>query len=62
VLRADPALGLRSLLAAYPEHSCFLPGERELLEVYARYAASAVDGASALLEAESRYGAVQRPA
>lgn len=45
-----------TLLAAYPEHSCFLPGERELLEVYARYAASALDGASALLEAESRYG------
>ncbi len=45
-----------TLLAAYPEHSCFLPQERELLEVYARYAASALDGASALLEAESRYG------
>jgi diguanylate cyclase (GGDEF)-like protein len=45
-----------TLLAAYPEHSCFLPGERELLEVYARYAASALDGASALLEAKSRYG------
>ncbi|HTU31455.1 MAG TPA: diguanylate cyclase [Solirubrobacteraceae bacterium] len=44
------------LLAAYPEHSCFLPGERELLEVYARYAASALDGASALQEAQSRYG------
>ncbi len=45
-----------TLVAAYPEHSCFLPGERELLEVYARYAASALDGASALLEAKSRYG------
>jgi diguanylate cyclase (GGDEF)-like protein len=45
-----------TLLAAYPERSCFLPGERELFEVYARYAASALDGASALQEAKSRYG------
>jgi diguanylate cyclase (GGDEF)-like protein len=45
-----------ALLAAYQDHSGFLPQERELLEVYARYAASALDGASALLEAKSRYG------
>ena len=44
------------LLAAYPENAAFLPQERELLEVYARYAASALDSASALLEARSRYG------
>jgi GAF domain-containing protein len=43
------------LLAAYDEGVCFFPQERELLEVYARYAASALDSATALLEAESRY-------
>jgi diguanylate cyclase (GGDEF)-like protein len=32
----------------------FLPQERELLEVYARYAASALDGAAALAEAKQR--------
>src|SRR6201999_1557121 len=31
------------------------PVERELLQVYARYAASALDGASALMEAQQRY-------
>ncbi len=45
-----------SLLAAYPDESRFLPQERDLLEVYGRYAASALDSASALAEAESRYG------
>ncbi|MFZ0043489.1 MAG: sensor domain-containing diguanylate cyclase [Solirubrobacteraceae bacterium] len=44
------------LLATYPEDVQFFPQERELLEVYARYAASALDSASALLEARRRYG------
>lgn len=43
------------LLAAYAEREGFFSEERELLEVYARYAASALDGATALQEAESRY-------
>ncbi|MGI9185037.1 MAG: diguanylate cyclase domain-containing protein [Solirubrobacteraceae bacterium] len=42
------------LLAMF-EHGSFFPEERELLEVYARYAASALDGATALHEAERRY-------
>ena len=33
----------------------FFPQERELLQVYARYAASALDGARALMEAQQRY-------
>ena len=33
----------------------FFPQERELFEVYARYAASALDGAAALMEAKQRY-------
>ncbi len=33
----------------------FFPQERELLEVYARYAATALDGAAALMEANRRY-------
>jgi diguanylate cyclase (GGDEF)-like protein len=44
------------LLATYEEGVRFFPQERELLEVYARYAASALDSATALLEAERRYG------
>jgi diguanylate cyclase (GGDEF)-like protein len=44
------------LLAVNAREVAFLTQERELLEVYARYAASALDSASALLEAESRYG------
>ena len=44
------------LLAMYDEGVQFFPQERELLEVYARYAASALDSASALHEAEQRYG------
>jgi diguanylate cyclase (GGDEF)-like protein len=43
------------LLATYEDGVRFFPQERELLEVYARYAASALDSASALLEAERRY-------
>jgi diguanylate cyclase (GGDEF)-like protein len=43
------------LLAMYDSAGSFFPQERELLEVYARYAASALDSASSLLEAERRY-------
>jgi diguanylate cyclase (GGDEF)-like protein len=43
------------LLAMYDGEGSFFPQERELLEVYARYAASALDSASALMEAERRY-------
>jgi diguanylate cyclase (GGDEF)-like protein len=43
------------LLATCAEGSRFFELERELLEVYARYAASALDSAAALLEAEERY-------
>jgi diguanylate cyclase (GGDEF)-like protein len=42
------------LLATSADGAKFFPQERELLEVYARYAASALDGATALLEAEDR--------
>jgi diguanylate cyclase (GGDEF)-like protein len=42
------------LLATSAEGVRFFPQERELLQVYARYAASALDGATALLEAENR--------
>ena len=44
------------LLAAYPANAGFLSQERELFEVYAGYAASALDSADALLEAEARHG------
>jgi diguanylate cyclase (GGDEF)-like protein len=43
------------LLAAFDAEQRFFPQERELLEVYARYAASALDGAAALMEANRRY-------
>lgn len=43
------------LLAAFDADERFFPQERELLEVYARYAASALDGASALMEGKRRY-------
>lgn len=43
------------LLAMFEAGERFLPQERELLEVYARYAATALDGASALMEAQRRY-------
>jgi diguanylate cyclase (GGDEF)-like protein len=43
------------LLAAYGADERFFPQERELLEVYARYAATALDGAAALMEANRRY-------
>ena len=45
-----------ALVAAYAQGDAFLPQERALLEVYAQYAASALDGASALLESEARAG------
>jgi diguanylate cyclase (GGDEF)-like protein len=43
------------LLAAFDAEQQFFPQERELLEVYARYAATALDGAAALMEANRRY-------
>jgi diguanylate cyclase (GGDEF)-like protein len=43
------------LLAAYDAGRAFFPQERELLEVYARYAANALDSAAALTEANRRY-------
>jgi diguanylate cyclase (GGDEF)-like protein len=43
------------LLAAFDADERFFPQERELLEVYARYAATALDGAAALIEANRRY-------
>ncbi len=43
------------LLAMYEPGRKFFPQERELLEVYARYAASALDSATALMEAKQRY-------
>lgn len=44
------------LLAMHDEGVRFFPQERELLEVYARFAASALDSAAGLLEAQRRYG------
>jgi diguanylate cyclase (GGDEF)-like protein len=43
------------LLAAYDAGRRFFEQERELLEVYARYAASALDSATALLEAKEQH-------
>jgi diguanylate cyclase (GGDEF)-like protein len=43
------------LLATYEAGTRFFPQERELLSVYARYAASALDSATALLEAQERH-------
>jgi diguanylate cyclase (GGDEF)-like protein len=43
------------LLAAYNGAASFFPQEAELLEVYARYAASALDSASALQQAQARH-------
>jgi diguanylate cyclase (GGDEF)-like protein len=42
------------LVAMYPPGQRFFPQERELFEVYARYAASALDSATALMEAKRR--------
>lgn len=44
------------LLALYEDGRQFFAEERGLLEVYARYAASALDSATALIEARQRYG------
>jgi diguanylate cyclase (GGDEF)-like protein len=44
------------LLALSEDGHRFFSEERELLEVYARYAASALDSATALMEAKQRYG------
>jgi diguanylate cyclase (GGDEF)-like protein len=44
------------LLALYDPGRRFFAEERELLEVYARYAASALDSATALMDAQQRYG------
>ncbi len=41
------------LVAMYPEGAGFLAPERDLLELYARYAAAALDSAGALLEARN---------
>jgi diguanylate cyclase (GGDEF)-like protein len=41
------------LVAMYQPGAQFLPQERELLQVYARYAASSLDSATALLEART---------
>jgi diguanylate cyclase (GGDEF)-like protein len=41
------------LVALYEKGAEFLPGERELLELYARYAATALDNATALVEARA---------
>ncbi|HZE07070.1 MAG TPA: GAF domain-containing protein, partial [Solirubrobacteraceae bacterium] len=43
------------LVAMFDAGTRFFPQERELLEVYARYAATALDSATALQEAERRY-------
>lgn len=43
------------LMAAFESETSFFPQERELLEIFARYAASALDGAAALAEAQRRY-------
>ena len=43
------------LVAMYQPGAQYLPAERELLDVYARYAASALDSATALLDAQRRH-------
>ena len=48
------------LVAMYPEGSGFLPQERELLDLYARYAATALDSAAALLQARAGRDEAQR--
>ena len=48
------------LVAVYQEGAQFFPQERELLELYARYAATALDSATALLEARLRQDEAQR--
>jgi len=48
------------LVAMYQEGAQFFPQERELLELYARYAATALDSATALLEAHTNRDEAQR--
>jgi diguanylate cyclase (GGDEF)-like protein len=48
------------LVAMYQEGAEFFPQERELLELYARYAATALDSATALLEARSNRDEAER--
>jgi diguanylate cyclase (GGDEF)-like protein len=48
------------LVAMYQEGAEFFPQERELLELYGRYAAAALDSATALLEARSNRDEAQR--
>lgn len=48
------------LVAMYPEGAQFFPQERELLELYARYAATALDSATALLAAQTNRDQAQR--
>jgi diguanylate cyclase (GGDEF)-like protein len=43
------------LVAAFESDTSFFPQERELLEIFARYAASALDGAAALAAAQRQY-------
>jgi diguanylate cyclase (GGDEF)-like protein len=43
------------LVASFDAGERFFPPERQLLEVYASYAATALDGAAALIEANRRY-------
>jgi diguanylate cyclase (GGDEF)-like protein len=48
------------LVAMYQPGAEFFPQERQLLEVYARYAAAALDGATAVAEAKARQQEAQR--
>jgi diguanylate cyclase (GGDEF)-like protein len=43
------------LVAAFETDTSFFPQERDLLEIFARYAASALDAATALAEAQRRF-------
>jgi diguanylate cyclase (GGDEF)-like protein len=49
-----------ALVAMYHDGARFFPQERQLLEVYARYAASALETATAFAEAEARQVEAQR--
>ena len=48
------------LVAMYEDGAQFFPQERELLELYARYAAAALDSATALLDARTNGEVAQR--
>jgi len=48
------------LVAMYDKGAQFFPQERELLELYARYAATALDSATALLDARTHRDEAQR--